>query len=243
MPIITKLLWLLLFYPLIVSAYEKEKVTEEINAEVQQLSPKYTADKDYRVLENPEEDDATASQIVVAEVFWYGCPHCYTLEAIVSLWKTTLPKTVKFIRVPAFFGSGSPAWKIHAQLYYTLQSMGLIDKVHYGVFEEIQNQRRNLDNTSEMAAFLKKRFKVDKGKFLKNYKSLTVSHQLLKAFKRTRKYGITGVPALVIGGRYIVEPSLAGSLDNMTEIADYLVAKIQSERDKKSMLRDRAVDK
>ncbi|MDP0588109.1 MAG: thiol:disulfide interchange protein DsbA/DsbL [Candidatus Endonucleobacter bathymodioli] len=232
MPIIAKLLWLLLFCSLTVSADEEAKVTGEPSAELKQLSPDYKEGEDYRVLKTPEKHDATAIQIVVAEVFWYGCPHCYTLEGIASSWEQTLPKDVKFIRVPAFFGPN--IWKNHANLYYTIQNMGIVDKVHYGIFDEIQNKKNYLENSGKMSAFLKSKFKVDKNKFLKTYKSLKVTHQLMEASTRTRAYGITGVPALVVGGQYIVEPGLAQSLEKMTDITDYLIAKIRRDRDKKT---------
>ena len=34
--------------------------------------------KDYKVLPNPE--TIAGDVVVVREFFWYGCPHCYTLE-------------------------------------------------------------------------------------------------------------------------------------------------------------------
>ncbi len=239
MPKLMRYLWLLLLLPLVAhaeavkpiegisSADSSNLVKQEKNITV---SKKYKAGKHYRVLKTPAQTDTKADQIEVAEVFWYGCPHCYTLEGIVDAWKPSLSKDVNFIRVPAFYGPN--IWKSHAQLYYTLQSMGVIEKVHDAIFDEVQNKKNYLKNTDAMAAFLNKNFGIEKAKFENSYNAIGIVHQLLKASSMVRGYGLTGVPAIVIDGRYVVEPRLAGSLENMTAISDFLISKIREERKK-----------
>ena len=47
----------------------------------------------YHELETPVQ---TEGKIQVAEFFWYGCPHCYTLEPYLNEWLTALPTDVEF---------------------------------------------------------------------------------------------------------------------------------------------------
>ena len=240
MPKIMRCLWLLLLCPLVVNA-DAVKSVEKVSPVAKQLSVKYEEGKDYRVLKAPAQTDTKEHQIEVAEVFWYGCPHCYTLEGIVDAWKPSLSKDVNFIRVPAFFGPN--IWKNHAQLYYTVQSMGIVEKVHDAIFDEVQNKKNYLKNSDDMAAFLKKRFGVDKAKFESSYSSIGIVHQLLKASSMVRGYGLTGVPAIVVDGQYVVEPGLAGSLENMTAITDYLVNKVRVEREMSKLKKVNAAKK
>ena len=183
---------------------------------------------DFRTLKRPVMTDASGGKIEVASVFWYGCPHCYSLEPIVGAWSKKLPEDVYFVRRPGFFGPN--LWQTHAQLYFTIHNMGLEDKVHEGIFNEVQNKRNYLKNSDAMADFLNKRYGVEKEKFIRQFNSFGVNSQLQQASAKLKGYDLTGVPALIIDGRYVVEPGLAGSLDNMPVIAEFLIAKVQKDR-------------
>ncbi|WP_330924563.1 thiol:disulfide interchange protein DsbA/DsbL [Candidatus Sororendozoicomonas aggregata] len=223
-------LWLLLLCPLVVNA-EAAKTENIIKpSAVVHNSASFKEGTHYRVLDKPVPTQVTDGKIEVAEVFWYGCPHCYTLESVVSAWKPTLREDTQFIRVPAFFGPN--IWKTHAQLYYTLKNMGVLEKVHGAIFDEVQNKRNYLENPKEMARFLSKRFGINKATFEKNYNAIGVTHQLLRASSAIRGYGLAGVPAIVIDGKYVVEPAMAGSLENMTKVSDFLISKVRAEKAK-----------
>ncbi|OED41518.1 hypothetical protein ACH42_13760 [Endozoicomonas sp. (ex Bugula neritina AB1)] len=193
-----------------------------------QVAQKFKDGVDYRTLNNPVLTDVEKGQIEVAEVFWYGCPHCYNLEPIVSSWKKTLAPDAILVRRPGFFGPN--IWQTHAQLYYTVRNMGIENKVHDGIFNEIQNRGNRLNNAETMSDFLNERYGVDKKAFVDEFNSFGVNHVLQKSFAKLKGYDLTGVPALIIDGRYVVEPSKAGSLNNMPVIADYLIEKARKER-------------
>ncbi len=207
-----------------------EKVTPE--AEKPKVVETFKEGVHYRSLKRPVQTDVQKGQIEVAEVFWYGCPHCYNLEPIVERWKPSLSGDAVFVRRPGFFGSN--IWQTHAQLYYTVRNMGIEDKVHDGIFNEVQNRRNQLKDANAMADFLNKRYGIDKKEFVGQFNSFGVNHLLQKSYAQLKGYDLTGVPALVIDGRYIVEPGMAGSLNNMPVIADYLIKKIRNERAPKS---------
>lgn len=182
----------------------------------------------YRVLSNPVTTDAKPEKVEVVSIFWYGCPHCYALEPKIEQWQQTLPADVEFIRTPGFFGPN--LWQTHARLYYTVRNLGLEEKVHAGIFSEIQNRRNQLQDSEQMAEFLNRKFGVEPEAFNKAFKGFGVNNQLQKAFSKLKGYELSGVPAIVIDGRYVVEPGLAGSLGNMPVIADYLIRKVKQDR-------------
>ena len=43
------------------------------------------------------------------------------------------------------------------------------------------------------------------------------------AQSRTRSYKVTGVPAMIVNGKYRVDSRSAGSFDRMLQVVDYLV--------------------
>ena len=57
-------------------------------------------------------------QIEVCEIFWYGCPHCYTFEPHLESWKGDIASDVSFVRVPAVW---NPLAQLHARAYYTAE--------------------------------------------------------------------------------------------------------------------------
>lgn len=201
----------------------KPSVTEP-SGEPQQFLP----GQDYRVLSNPVTTDAKPENIEVISIFWYGCPHCYALEPKIEQWQKTLPSDVEFTRSPGFFGPD--LWQTHARLYYTVANMGLAGKVHAGIFSEIQNRRNPLKDDDQMAEFLNRKFGVEPDAFVKEFRAFGVTNQLRQAFSKLKGYELSGVPAIVIDGRYVVEPGLAGSLNNMPVIGDYLIRKVRQER-------------
>ena len=192
----------------------------------------FTEGKDYRLLKSPVQTSAGPGRIEVAEVFWYGCPHCYSLDKVVNEWKPRLAKEAKFVRVPGFFGPN--LWQTHAQFYYTLESLfpdeKLLDSVHDAVFQQVQEKNNRLTNEKEMADYLGEHYKVDKEKFLSYYNSFGVKNLLNQASSKVRGYQLTGVPALVVDGRFVIEPKVG--LEKMPEIADFLIQKVSTERTK-----------
>ena len=198
--------------------------------------------KDYRVLKTPAQTSVKSDRIEVAEVFWYGCPHCYSLESVVDRWKPSLSEEAQFIRVPGFFGQN--IWQTHARLYYTLESLYPDEKelhpVHDAVFKEIQEKNNRLTNSKDMTDFLGKRFKVDKDRFEEYFKSFGVQNLLNQAFSKVRGYRLTGVPVLVVDGRYVIEPGIG--LENMPRVADYLIQKISDERAKEKAEKNKSAE-
>ncbi|GFR72318.1 thiol:disulfide interchange protein [Elysia marginata] len=162
------------------------------------------------------------AKVEVMEAFWYGCPHCYQLEPYIEPWARTLAYDVNFRKVPALFGK---EWKVHGQLYYTVQALGLdANKVDAAIFHSIHQENRRLNQPDSMAKFLKL-YDVSEEQFTKAYNSFGVRNQLRQADSLIRGAQLTGVPALVVNGKYRISAREAGSAKAMLEVADFLIKK------------------
>lgn len=194
---------------------------------IQVQAVEYQAGQQYKVLKNAVSVEEPAGNIEVDIVFWYGCPHCYDLEKLMVGWKKTLASDVDVVKVPVIFGR---PWQAHAQLFYTIEAMSLGEKVNNAVFDAVQRQGRRLNEPADMADFLHEQFKVNKKTFLQTYDSFGVRNQSQKAYAKVRGAQLTGVPALIIDGRYVVDPQSAGGLEKVLKVADELIDKIHREK-------------
>lgn len=185
-----------------------------------QEAPIADMSKAYKVIESPQAVPANG-KIHVEELFWYGCGHCFTLEEHVNSWKAKLPADVEFSRVPAMFGK---AWVIHAQLYYVGEVLGITEKSHGDIFNAIHINGQRLQRKSEQQAFFAA-YGVSEEDFNKAYNSFTVKSRLQQGDKRIRAYRVSGVPAVVVNGKYLVDASSAGGQKNMFKVVNYLIEK------------------
>lgn len=164
---------------------------------------------------------AQPEKVEVVALFWYGCPHCYQLESKLNPWAETLPEDVDFIRVPAMFGG---IWNLHGQMFYTLQSMDALAQVHDSIFNTLHNSNRKLSSVNEIANYLAEQG-IDKEVFLKTWDSFAVKSQVEKAKKLAVAYQVTGVPAMVIDGKYRFDIGMAGGLQETIDVTDSLIEK------------------
>jgi thiol:disulfide interchange protein DsbA len=160
------------------------------------------------------------NKIEVIEFFWYGCPHCYQFEPLLNAWLKTKPKNVQFIRQPAAF---SDVWAKHAKAYYVAEALNVLDKVHADFFDAIQNKQQKLETEDELVKFFVAHG-VKEAAVHDAYKSFGVDTKMRQATAMAPRYGITGVPTLVINGKYVTSGSIAGSHENMIKVLNQLVA-------------------
>ena len=164
------------------------------------------------------------AKVEVAEYFSYGCPHCYQFEPMINAWKSSLPADVEFGRTPAVWNKD---YQVYAQTYLALEAMGELNKVHTTIFQAIHADRRRLNDPQLMARFLGE-LGIDPEAFAKSYSSFGVRASLQQADARGRAYRSTGVPAIIVNGKYRVEGAMAGSNANMLRIVDFLIEKERS---------------
>ena len=168
---------------------------------------------------------AEPGKIEVVELFWYGCPHCYSFEPVINPWVEKLPADVNFVRSPAMFGG---PWDAHGQMFLTLEAMGVEHKVHNAVFNAIQKEGKRLVKPDEMAEFLATQG-VDKDKFLSTFNSFAIKGQITKAKELAKKYEISGVPTMIVNGKYRFDLGTSGGPEQTLNVADQLIAKERAE--------------
>ncbi len=160
-------------------------------------------------------------KVVVTEIFWYGCPHCFRFEPFVEKWVETIPDGVVFEQTPSVL---NPPWVIHARTYYALQMMGIQDQLHAKLFEAIHVKRMRLNSLDTIAEFVAAQG-FDEKEFRKQYASFQVDTLVRKGNQIENRYGHRGVPTVVVNGKYMTSGSLAGNFDRLIKIINFLVVK------------------
>ena len=175
---------------------------------------------------DPPQPAEGGGKIEVMEFFWYGCPHCYSLEPSVVAWLKTAPKDVVFKRVPAI---PSEAWAEHAKIFYTLEAMGKLDELHPKVFDAIHKQNVNLNNKKMREEWLAKNG-VDLAKYAEAEKSFTVVTKMNRAKQLTYAYKVDSVPRVTVAGRYFISAEQAGGVERVFPIVDQIITKARTDK-------------
>jgi thiol:disulfide interchange protein DsbA len=105
-----------------------------------------------------------------------------------------------------------------ARAYYAAAALGVLDKMHQPLFEAIQGEKRKLDTEDELAAFFAEHG-VDREAFRKAYTSFQTETQLRRSKQLAQRYGVRGVPAVIVDGQYDVRSP------RTFEVVDYLIAR------------------
>ena len=180
--------------------------------------------KDYVMLE-PAQPTEGGGKVEVIEFFWYGCGHCFKLEPNLVKWSQALPKDVVFKRVPAV---PNDAWGQTAVVFYTLEAMGLLEKMHQKVFDAIHLDNVIITNRKVRDEWLAKNG-VDPIKFTEVEKSFSVQSKLSRAKQMTASYKIDGVPMMVVNGKYVSSLSHAGGPERLLQVVDGLIVQARKE--------------
>lgn len=174
---------------------------------------------DYIPLRVPQSTDAAPGKIEVVEFFWFGCPHCYNLEPTLEQWVKRLPADVQFHRIPAVF---NPRWGRDAAIFYAMETLGVEAKLHRSLFDAIHRDHLDTEPGEAFNQWLAKQG-LDARKFEETVRSFSVQSKVRRAAQLSVSYGIEGVPALAVHGKYTVPAS-----QNMLSIADYLVSMVRT---------------
>ena len=178
------------------------------------MAANFVAGKDYSVVANPGKIDVPG-KIEVREFFWYGCGHCFTLEPYMQAWLRKLPKDVNFVRTPAAM---NPVWEMNARGYYVSEALGVRKKTHLPLFHAIHDKGQQIFDQQSQAKFFVK-YGVPEAKFNSMFNSFAITSKISQAKQLARQYQLTGVPAVVVNGKYIVQ----GDNGKVIQVVNYLV--------------------
>ena len=168
---------------------------------------------------------ADPSRVEMAEVYWYGCIHCYRLEPMLEEFvENELPEDVNFVRVPA---SWHPTMDLHARIYYAGKALGIAEDIHWEVFKAMNEAKNPL--ASEGAIFkLIGDLGHDEAAFERAFNSFGVNSQVTQAKSKTAAYGIRGTPEIIVNGKYRVSTTMTGTQEKMLDVALALVEREQA---------------
>lgn len=169
---------------------------------------------------------ATGARIEVIEFFWYGCPHCANLQTPLDGWLSRKPADVELRRIPAVFRD---SWIPHARLYYTLEALGEVGRLHHAVYRAIHLEKDSL-MTPEATGAWASRNGIEPARWLGVYNSPEIERKVQESKKHTIAYAIEGTPSLVVDGRYLTSSSKAESMPQVITILDGLIAMAREKR-------------
>ncbi|MEY4882842.1 MAG: hypothetical protein RIS34_696 [Pseudomonadota bacterium] len=193
---------------------------------VQAQAKKPVAGDDYLVLDKQVAVEAAKGKIEVIEFFWYECPHCNAFEPALDAWIKRVPKDLYVRRVPVSFRDDFVPLQ---RLYYAIEAMGLVDKLHAKVFQAIHVEKQVLKRPEAIADWVTKQG-VDTDKFMAQFNSFSVSAKATKATQLQNAYRVEGVPALGVAGRFYTDGTQAKNMERALQIVDYLAAEVRAGR-------------
>lgn len=169
----------------------------------------------------------TGDSIEVLELFWYHCPHCFALEPVLEQWlDDAKPENAEYVRMPGIFRKSTI---FDARVFYTLEALGLIDKTHADVYQEVHVRKNPFKSLEDLRDFLKKHG-VNEVDFKDAFESFAVDTKMKQAQLMFERYQATGVPTIIVDGKYRATASTAGGHQELMDLTNFLVEKAALER-------------
>ncbi len=171
---------------------------------------------DFMRLARPVPVWTQAGQVEVHEFFAYTCIHCHQFEPLFENWVQRVPAHVVVHRTPVGFSRDFVPLQ---RLYYTLEAMGLVPRLHGKVFSAIHEERRPVVTPAAIVDWVAGQG-VDRARFVEVFNSGATNDKVNLAIELQDLYGVEGTPALGIAGRYYVP----GQGPRTLIVADGLIA-------------------
>ena len=168
------------------------------------------------------------NKIEVMELFWYGCIHCYEMDPMLSEWVKKLPKDVYFRRVPAI---PRPEWAAMAKAFYAMETLGVSEKLHTSIFDAVHKEKKlNPADEKAILEWVTLKSGLDRKKVEEAFNSFSMNASMNRSVQIFRAAGATGVPSLVIDGKYITSSTMAGGNNEALKLTDYIIANIRKDK-------------
>jgi thiol:disulfide interchange protein DsbA len=179
----------------------------------------------YELIEPPQPTD-TPDKVEVVEVFWFGCPHCFTFLPAMEQYSRNKPDYVAVRHMPAIFRD---SWVAHARAFYTADLLGVEKTIHRPLFEAIHVGKQRLDTRQELMKFFEQHG-VSNDDFNKTWESFAVETLMRKSHVMQQRYGVRGTPTVIVNGKYRVSGSLAGPPQSIIKVIEALVERERAEK-------------
>ena len=178
-----------------------------------------------------------AGKIEVAEIFSYGCPYCAQFNPLMQQLRKSLPGNAQLVFVPASFNA-SEDWPMFQRATCTAQTLGIFDKTHDAMFDAVWKTgelavsdpkthapKLPLPTIENAARYYSRISGIAVDKFLAASKSFSVDVAMCRYDSLVLAYHVDQTPTLVVNGKYRITGQSAGGVQQMIELAKWLVAK------------------
>lgn len=182
----------------------------------------FTEGTHYFELANPLDMSDSASTEVIA-FFWYPCWPCNEFEEPLANWAANLPEGVTLIRIPTIW---SEEMRFPAQAYYTAQVLGVLEQAHRQFYLEFERNEPSIHDAFDLQLFFAE-LGISAARFDEVFNSVEIQQLVESAVQSNRAYEVRATPTLFIQGQYRVNTA-AGSHEDMLEVADYLIERVQN---------------
>jgi protein dithiol oxidoreductase (disulfide-forming) len=189
----------------------------------------------YNRLAVPQTAETRPGKIEVAEVFSYGCIHCYRAQADVAKLKAALPADAYLTYVHASFAP-TEAWPMYQRAWYTAQAMGIGEASHQKMFSAVweagevklldkatNRVRKPLPTLQDAARFYARVAGVKEADFLKTSNSSAVNSQVQRADQLVAAWRIGGTPSFVVNGRYLINSDVVSGWSDLQGVILVLI--------------------
>lgn len=153
-----------------------------------------------------------ASGEEVGEFFSYACPHCYEHEPKLQAWLKA-NKVRGFVRHSLAMSQSQLGL---ARAYYVFEAKNRPD-LHWALFEAI-HKTKEVTSGATLSSWLQAKLGEDPGKLLTDPR---VVEKTATSYQLFDKSGLSGVPVVVVGGKYTTNPGIAG--DRFYEVLSELL--------------------
>jgi protein dithiol oxidoreductase (disulfide-forming) len=180
---------------------------------------------DYTIVQPPQSTNAAEGRVEVVEFFGYWCPACNAFEPTMRDWagRHAVKEQVLYVPLPTHFKAGQANFQ---KLYYALDVMGRETAMRPKVFAAIHTER-SLPDSADVNALADwvAANGIDRKQFVDTFNSFTVQSKVNRANQLASAYGVTGIPSLAVGGKYLLTVN-ARTIGN----ADALLARAEAGR-------------
>jgi len=181
---------------------------------------------EYRLI--PAQPVETGERIEVIDFFWYGCPYCNELQPALEDWIKRKPDDVAVRRVPAILKDN---WAPHARIYYTLELLGEIERLHLKVYHSYHVEELSMSKPDVMEQWAVKNG-IERRRWVDAYFSPEVDARIARAFQAAKRYNVQGTPSVVVDGRYLTSSSMTPTVRGMVPVLEDLVRLARQNRGK-----------
>jgi thiol:disulfide interchange protein DsbA len=160
----------------------------------------------------------------VLEFFSFYCPHCFKFEPLMDILKNDLPASVSIKKNHVNFLGQSMGPKL-TQAYAAAEILKVENQVANIIFNQIHVQGKSIFSEKDIIAIFEQAGVPEK-KAQDALESFPANGLASQMRRNTEKYKITGVPTLIVNGKYKVNTGSVRSTDELIDLVLFLSKKI-----------------